>query len=109
MSGVFINKSKIHFESKSQHFTTGTDIIGRCLSISQRYILKANHNLIRMETIQAKVFINKSKIHFESKSQHKQSGLADQTRCLSISQRYILKANHNTYNSIVDLNKGVYQ
>ncbi len=41
---VFINKSKIHFESKSQPDMIKMIFIGRCLSISQRYILKANHN-----------------------------------------------------------------
>ncbi len=40
------------------------------LSISQRYILKANHNPLVAFVVDAKVFINKSKIHFESKSQH---------------------------------------
>ena len=39
------------------------------LSISQRYILKANHNTMMVEDINGDVFINKSKIHFESKSQ----------------------------------------
>ena len=41
---VFINKSKIHFESKSQLVGESVDITEWCLSISQRYILKANHN-----------------------------------------------------------------
>ncbi len=39
------------------------------LSISQRYILKANHNKYPFEILIHFVFINKSKIHFESKSQ----------------------------------------
>ncbi len=42
------------------------------------------------------VFVNKSKIHFESKSQPEHERSASLPRCLSINQRYILKANHNT-------------
>ncbi len=42
---VFINKSKIHFESKSQPVNDDTGNNEGCLSISQRYILKANHNI----------------------------------------------------------------
>ena len=41
---MFINKSKIHFESKSQQLPMHFFPLARCLSISQRYILKANHN-----------------------------------------------------------------
>ena len=41
---VFINKSKIHFESKSQLLKDKCEICKGCLSINQRYILKANHN-----------------------------------------------------------------
>jgi hypothetical protein len=41
---VFINKSKIHFESKSQQVFFPAAVGNGCLSISQRYILKANHN-----------------------------------------------------------------
>ena len=43
--------------------------INALLSISQRYILKANHNLLTIVMIALRVVINKSKIHFESKSQ----------------------------------------
>ena len=41
---LFINKSKIQFESKSQHAELMAEFEGSCLSISQRYNLKANHN-----------------------------------------------------------------
>ncbi|MCW3083603.1 MAG: hypothetical protein JWP12_969 [Bacteroidetes bacterium] len=43
---MFINKSKIHFESKSQLIIYFVFAWIRCLSISQRYILKANHNWV---------------------------------------------------------------
>jgi hypothetical protein len=46
IQAVFINKSKIHFESKSQPFTPAQAATAQCLSINQRYILKANHNKI---------------------------------------------------------------
>ena len=95
---VFINKSKIHFESKSQlHQITASCYTGY-LSISQRYILKANHNIVGNGTGAAQVFINKSKIHFESKSQPLSRQPLHIGRYLSISQRYILKANHNLTN-----------
>ena len=41
----------------------------RLLSIGQRYILKANHNRVTGIVIDIPVVINRSKIHFESKSQ----------------------------------------
>jgi len=66
---VFINKSKIHFESKSQPTLPLAFDILKCLSINQRYILKANHNASTVVYKIGLVFINKSKIHFESKSQ----------------------------------------
>ncbi|MCW3083602.1 MAG: hypothetical protein JWP12_968 [Bacteroidetes bacterium] len=68
---MFINKSKIHFESKSQHHGGFCGKPYGCLSISQRYILKANHNDACKISSHLAMFINKSKIHFESKSQQK--------------------------------------
>jgi len=41
---LFINKSKIQFESKSQQFDANISLTDCCLSINQRYNLKANHN-----------------------------------------------------------------
>ena len=41
---VFISKSKIQSESKSQLPFDRFDEITWCLSVSQRYNLKANHN-----------------------------------------------------------------
>ncbi len=55
------------------------------------------------------VFINKSKIHFESKSQQTFGTENIVTGCLSISQRYILKANHNDKHETQEFNEGVYQ
>ena len=71
------------------------------LSISQRYILKANHNYWTMQRNIFTVFINKSKIHFESKSQPAWISAWISFMFLSISQRYILKANHNYFLSKV--------
>ena len=96
---VFISVSKIQFESKSQHLCTGVDSCYRCLSVCQRYNLKANHNGVQYYKFNNKgvyqcvkdtiwkqittfttvdiyanlVFISVSKIQFESKSQHVQS------------------------------------
>ncbi len=55
------------------------------------------------------VFINKSKIHFESKSQPEGTAKIKEMGCLSISQRYILKANHNTKTQDPTADPGVYQ
>ena len=44
MSMVFISKSKIQFESKSQRCLDPVALGRGCLSVSQRYNLKANHN-----------------------------------------------------------------
>src|SRR6218665_585162 len=96
---MFISKSKIHFESKSQHTLIMKLLEDRCLSVSQRYILKANHNLPDQQPTILKMFISKSKIHFESKSQLWILPDDAEERCLSVSQRYILKANHNKWNS----------
>ena len=41
---VFISVSKIQFESKSQHIAWSYYDASRCLSVCQRYNLKANHN-----------------------------------------------------------------
>ena len=41
---VFISKSKIQFESKSQLCSISYNQVSGCLSVSQRYNLKANHN-----------------------------------------------------------------
>ncbi len=48
-------------------------------------------------------------MHFESKSQHTTSSAAFHLCCLSISQRYILKANHNLLEDIVVDEVVVYQ
>ena len=96
-------------------------IVFWCLSVCQRYNLKANHNnslkieehgigvyqcvkdtiwkQITTEPIKVsnlvKVFISVSKIQFESKSQHNPFNIVKTNRCLSVCQRYNLKANHN--------------
>ena len=132
---MFINTSKIHFESKSQQITPCISGYIWCLSIRQRYILKANHNCKsvlsepivgvyqyvkdtfwkQITTKQAhlpqltQVFINTSKIHFESKSQPSSCLPSLLLRCLSIRQRYILKANHNRPITNVCRSHGVYQ
>ena len=132
---VFINTSKIHFESKSQPVGCIAQSLERCLSIRQRYILKANHNckqiyqLIYIGVYQyvkdtfwkqittrlhgcnkfQLVFINTSKIHFESKSQPDEGLIPETLRCLSIRQRYILKANHNADAKSEINSGGVYQ
>ena len=143
---MFINTSKILFESKSQPFFPVPFPSWWCLSIRQRYFLKANHNYYPMSFTDFMIFINTSKILFESKSQPERPALSDfidvyqyvkdtfwkqittlsfalyflkmmfintskilfesksQLRggccrcswwCLSIRQRYFLKANHN--------------
>ena len=56
-----------------------------------------------------KVFISKSKIQFESKSQQRNVFSFPINWCLSVSQRYNLKANHNTLRLSKELMDGVYQ
>ena len=92
---MFINTSKILFESKSQHQLLLSLLLLRCLSIRQRYFLKANHNDCVMTTSDLLMFINTSKILFESKSQRSAASVFTKPGCLSIRQRYFLKANHN--------------
>ena len=96
---MFISKSKIHFESKSQLKSDQMRKKKSCLSVSQRYILKANHNSCCLFVIYLKLFISKSKIHFESKSQPNFGYTKRYVRCLSVSQRYILKTSHNKLKS----------
>ena len=106
---MFINTSKILFESKSQHRVKAICSKSWCLSIRQRYFLKANHNTVTCHPLLYRMFINTSKILFESKSQL-WGGLDNNShRCLSIRQRYFLKANHNTLSSIVSSVDDVYQ
>ena len=50
---VFISKSKIQFESKSQQGATFAPREAWCLSVSQRYNLKANHNNVKIADAKA--------------------------------------------------------
>ena len=135
MDEVFISVSKIQFESKSQLDRKEGAQIARCLSVCQRYNLKANHNwwlfLIvsksgvyqcvkdtiwkQITTERAGhgtlklVFISVSKIQFESKSQPCREARPEIRRCLSVCQRYNLKANHNSANKGPGSVNGVYQ
>ena len=52
---LFINTSKIQFESKSQQDATSIERWNSCLSIRQRYNLKANHNEDKSNTIKSAV------------------------------------------------------
>ena len=95
MNKVFISMSKIQFESKSQHFSMIGLLVTRCLSVCQRYNLKANHNNGAPCPGSREVFISMSKIQFESKSQRNIIDNHSWSWCLSVCQRYNLKANHN--------------
>jgi len=55
------------------------------------------------------VFISKSKIQSESKSQRICGEMLTGSRCLSVSQRYNLKANHNYSKQHKKMILGVYQ
>ena len=55
------------------------------------------------------VFINKSKIQFESYSQQERHSKSSQSGCLSINQRYNLKAIHNGAAITYLQGTGVYQ
>ena len=71
--------------------------------------MKAIHNQSVLLTFTNMMFINKSKIQFESHSQLLEGAISFQLGCLSISQRYNLKAIHNMeYNINADI-KDVYQ
>ena len=92
---VFISVSKIQFESKSQPAWSWWKCPYRCLSVCQRYNLKANHNKCRVD----------SKKQFGVYQCVKDTIWKQITtwmhpywlhhRCLSVCQRYNLKANHN--------------
>ena len=57
--------------------------------------MKANHNKQPSTKALSTLFIIKSKIQNESKSQQSLTDLAVSRSCLSLSQRYKMKANHN--------------
>ena len=107
-----------------KQFTTNLSLcqqIKSCLSIRQRYNLKAIHNHYLFQLCKYRVvyqyvkdtiwkqftthflyvvlllllFINTSKIQFESNSQLSRCNNKIRRRCLSIRQRYNLKAIHN--------------
>ena len=125
--------SKIHSESKSQRYGNSTRNCCDCVSLCQRYILKANHNWCagiigtirtvshyvkdtfwkQITTIQTNTIFTKqlcltmSKIHSESKSQRVYANRFPQTDCVSLCQRYILKANHNMVDMITSALKTV--
>ena len=132
---LFVSMSKIHFESKSQQDIAMRKIVACCSSLCQRYILKANHNAAarnntgrnvvrlyvkdtfwkqittakQLQRRHFQLFVSMSKIHFESKSQQERIDRYHGKGCSSLCQRYILKANHNTWmmpmktNSVVRL------
>ena len=132
---VFISVSKIQFESKSQLVPKPKYFCEWCLSVCQRYNLKANHNNSRIVSVKTSgvyqcvkdtiwkqittkvwsnnqslmVFISVSKIQFESKSQHSLPIKKFTVRCLSVCQRYNLKANHNSWLLWEIKDSGVYQ
>ncbi len=55
------------------------------------------------------LFINKSKIQFKVKSQLKKENISIFIRCLSISQRYNSKSNHNFFDGRKNPQGVVYQ
>ena len=56
------------------------------LSVNQRYILKANHNVDEETGELIRGVVSKSKIHFESKSQHKEMEVSVQKGVVSKSK-----------------------
>ena len=120
---LFSLLSKIHFESKSQRSFGLSKYCYSCFLFCQRYILKANHNQRMQERWTSMVvfsfvkdtfwkqitttistlqnypllFSLLSKIHFESKSQQWLFAHLHLSGCFLFCQRYILKANHNSF------------
>ena len=92
---MFISSSKIQSESKSQRKPGMELTVSKCLSVLQRYNLKANHNTAPFLLSLNLVFISSSKIQSESKSQPQEPVQHHRYECLSVLQRYNLKANHN--------------
>ncbi len=92
---LFISSSKIHSESYLQHLMDHQAIPICCLSVLQRYILKAIYNWISNVNDSIQLFISSSKIHSESYLQRLKSQPSFATSCLSVLQRYILKAIYN--------------
>ena len=88
-------KSKIHFETLSQHLR----IIGKtpqsCWLLNQRYILKPFHNGGLCGYMGVMLLTIKSKIHFETLSQLKSLWFQFWYCCWLLNQRYILKPFHN--------------
>ena len=106
---VFISVSKIQFESKSQLEAALAQIAAWCLSVCQRYNLKANHNTYLLAWIPVigvyqcvKDTIWKQITTIISMQKWK-------TWCLSVCQRYNLKANHNEDCVFMNVAIGVYQ
>ena len=92
-----LTMSKIHSESKSQQLAIKPWMVDYCVSLCQRYILKANHNRVLPYCEWCKLCLTMSKIHSESKSQQAAQTATISTYCVSLCQRYILKANHNYF------------
>ncbi len=71
------------------------------LSICQRYNMKANHNLTLPALLACKVFINMSKIQYESKSQPKSFTLLVARVFINMSKiQYESKSQHYPHNPI---------
>ncbi len=92
---LFISSSKIHSESYLQQDQGYPYVDQSCLSVLQRYILKAIYNSIIETGFAVSLFISSSKIHSESYLQQIAFSLPSWSSCLSVLQRYILKAIYN--------------
>ena len=106
---VFISVSKIQFESKSQHITHVSKGVFGCLSVCQRYNLKANHNAVfKVSGFFGGVYQCVKDTIWKQITTHTQRRKI-KLGCLSVCQRYNLKANHN-YGQNEDKHwYGVYQ
>ena len=94
--------SKIHSESKSQLLVIICSDPTNCVSLCQRYILKANHNTAWAKVFSCVLCLTMSKIHSESKSQRIGNKQIFYGHCVSLCQRYILKANHNSFEAAIE-------
>ncbi len=98
---LFINTSKIQFESNSQLIASSSISKAVVYQYVKDTIWKQFTTTLPSKHFTIRLFINTSKIQFESNSQPDVFPLFISSCCLSIRQRYNLKAIHNLISCLI--------
>ena len=80
-----------------------------CISVCQRYVLKANHNTLSLYAMNEIVVFQCVKDTFWKQITTAALKFIFLLRCISVCQRYVLKANHNGQHTCIKFFRVVFQ